>query len=304
MSALAEFQFEILPSADAADGVVFGIGADISMNDDGFHPGSTDWATQDVDSSITGNKLFGRDVLLGPVWAFDLHVNRDDLENALKTLAAHTAAWRWLQGRNAPGARTAIRYRVGGRTRRIFGRPGKHEASPNNLILNGYSDVTCDFQATDGFTYDDDTKSVTLTLGSNEDGGTTGGLVFPIVLPASTQVGTEVVEQLTVGGDAPAYAVYRLNGPWTNPLVYTNDWALSLPDFEIPDGQYVEIDTRPWAQTVLLNGSASIAGRIGRRQKLYATQLQPGDLEVRVGGYSSTGTATCQITWRDTWNSF
>lgn len=303
MADLAEFQFELLPSLDASDGVVFGLGADVSIDGDGFHPGSTGWATQDTPSTASGITRFGRDLLLGPVWAWDAHVDRDETETALESLGEFVTAWRALHIRDTPGVVLPLRYKMGGRIRRIFGRPGNVEASPNNLILSGYTPVTCDFGAVDGFTYDDDASAVELTLGSDEGGTSGGGITFPVVLPTNSQVGTETVGQIDVLGDAPSYAVYRLNGPWVDPSVYTDTWRISLPEYVIPDGQYVEIDTRPWAQSVMLNGTASIGGLIGRRQKLYEAKLMPGDFEVRVGGYSPTGTATCLITWRNTYNS-
>jgi len=303
MTAILDFQFELLPTVDAADGQVFGIGADVSMDDGGFHPGATEWATQGGHSPATGNYNFGRDKLLGPVWAWDLHVNRDEVANALETLEGITTAWRWLEERDTPGEITAIRYRLADRVRRVFGRPNMLEASPNNLILSGYAPVTCDFTCVDGFTYDDDEKSVILELGTDESGGATGGLVFPVTLPTSSLPSLASTASVVVGGTAPSYAIYRLNGPWVNPSVYTGDWILSLPDYTIPAGQYVEIDTRLWAQTVLLNGTASIGGLLGRRQKLVDAKLKPGTLEIGVGGYSPTGAATCQVTWRDTYNS-
>lgn len=303
MSDIQDFQFELLPSLDAVDGQVFGIHADISMDDGGFHPGATEWASTSSVSSANGTTQFGRDNLLGPVWAWDLHVNRAEVEEAVETLGSFVTAWRALHIRKTTGAMLPLRYKLADRVRRVYGRPGLVEGSPNNLILSGYAPVTCDFSCVDGFTYDDLASSITLTLGTEEGGGTTGGLVFPTVLPAAPIIGTEQVGQIEVGGDAPAYAVYTLNGPWTNPSVYTDDWILSFPEYEIPAGQYIEIDTRPWANTVLLNGVSGIGGRLGRRQKLSDAVLQPGDFEVRVGGHSSTGAATCQITWRNTWNS-
>lgn len=297
-----DFQFEILPSVDAEDGVVFGIGADVSLNQDGFHPGSTDWATQDVDSGATGHTNFGRDLLLGPSWSWDLHVNRDDCEEALESLGAFTTAWRALDVRG-PSEVTALRYQLVGRRRRIYGRPRRCEASPNNLILSGYTDVGVDFKAVDGFTYDDEQTGITLLLAGNEDGPAGGGLRFPARLPVDTDPTTVQQAQIVVGGDAPTYPIIRFTGPVTGPSLSTDSWVISLPEYEIPTGSFVEIDTRPWVSTVMLNGESSIAGEIGRRQNLPASRLKPGALEVSFHGASSDGTATCEVRWASAWNS-
>lgn len=301
MTTLANHQFEILPATDAADGEVFGIGAHISMNEDGFHPGSTDWANQDSQSSL-GHINFGRDAILGPVWAWDLHVNRDDEHNALESLAAFTTAWRALHLRRTPGKFLAIRYMLDDRVRRIYGRPGLLQAEPNNLILSGYTDVTCDFQAVDAFTYADVDTAVTLTVGEADEGAGGGGFSFPLTFPVQSQAPTEQQVQIVVGGDAPTSPIIRFDGPVTNPRIETDNWAISL-NYDLPAGQYVEIDTRPWAISVMLNGTTPIPGVIGRRQNLSGIRLEPGVLETRFLGFSNTGTATCQIRWWSAFNS-
>jgi hypothetical protein len=302
MTTLEEFQFEILPAEDADDGVVFGIGADISCDEDGFHPGSTSWATQNSSSAANGVTNFGRDVLLGPLWAWDLHISRDDCEEAVESLAAFTTAWRAAQIRETPRTVLPIRYQLAGRTRRIYGRPQNVEDSVNNLILSGYAQLGADFQAVDGYTYSDDSSGVTMVIPATDFDRHGPGLVYPITLPASSVVGDESIRNVSIGGDTTAWGIFRFNGPWVDPSVYTDEWALSFPGFEIPDGQFIEVDTRPWVKTVLLNGTAPVGGYMGKRQKLFGARLDPGDVTIRAGGTSSTGT-TCQISWRSTFNS-
>ena len=66
MTALAEHQYEILPTADANDGFVFGIGAEVSVET--FDPGEATWLTQDTQNTRRGTRGFGRDVLTGKTW--------------------------------------------------------------------------------------------------------------------------------------------------------------------------------------------------------------------------------------------
>jgi hypothetical protein len=302
MSALAEFQFEIVPSVDATDGVIFGIGAGISLNADGFHPGSTDWATQDVENASNGTTGFGRDRLLGPTWAWDLHINQEDLSTARTALAEFSTAWRALHIREDPGAKVAIRYRLDDEYRRIFGRPRRNDASPNNLILGGMIPFGVDFKCVDGFVYDDEESTATLAPGNSGD-PIGGGFTFPIALPISGLPSTSQEVPIVVGGDAPTNPRIRFYGPWTSPSLSANGWTLSMPEYVIPSGQFVEIDTRPWACTVMLNGTTSVAGALARRQSIPAAKLQPGVSDLEVSGFSTSG-GYCQLWWRNAWNSF
>jgi hypothetical protein len=301
---IKDFNFEILPDVDADDGVLFGIGQDVSLDDGGFTPGSTDWATQDAESSQNGTTAFGRDRLLGPTWNWQLHVNRDDDVNALESLAELKTAWRALHIRNTPGAVLPLRYRLAGRTRRIYGRPRRFEESPTNTMLGGHLPISVDFKCVDGFTYDDVMQNVSMRLGQElEDEGidTGGGFIFPLTFPTITLPPTKRQSRVLIGGDAPAYPIIRFQGPVTNPVLITDDWRIGVT-MQIQDGQYVEIDTRPWKQTALLNGNASVAGLLGRKTRMDKVVFNPGVFEARYNGFSS-GETICTVRWANTWNS-
>jgi hypothetical protein len=307
MTILDDFNFEILPTSDADSGVLFGIGQDVSLDDAGFVPGSTDWAVQDTESSQTGVTNFGRDRLLGPTWAWQLHVNRQSVVEARDTLGSFRAAWHALHLRDTPGAVLPIRYQLEGQpARRIYGRPRRFEAPPDNRILGGYVPISCDFKCVDAFTYDDVMQNVSLAVGADyedPDVDTGGGFIFPIILPYVSLPPKVSQQQLEIGGDAPAYPIVRFTGPVVNPALVTDDWTLSL-NLTIPDGQYVEIDTRPWRQTALLNGTASVAGSLGRRTRMSKIFFRPQErFEARYLG-ASVGSSTCDVKWASTWNGF
>jgi hypothetical protein len=301
VTALSEFQFEILPDAEAEDGFVFGIGASLSVNGEGFDPGENDWITQDSQNTRRGVKGFGRDVLGAKTWIWESHTDVDDAEEALAVLEDFSAAWMpELLVRN-PSTLTSVRYRISGRDRRVFGRPRRYAAPPTNLILNGFVPVTHDFQCVDSFTYDDVESSVEIPYVSSSDGG---GFILPATMPLVT-VPSEGngSGQIAVSGNARAYPVIRFNGPWTNPTLDTGDWVLNW-NGEIGVGEWVEIDCRPWALTVLNQSGGSAVGGLDRRVWLedcwFAPKSQP---QISLGGIAPGSDASATIRWRNTWTS-
>ena len=76
MTVLADYQFEILPTPEAATGFVFGIGASVSLNDGGFDPGETTWTTQDQSNDRRGVVGFGRDVKGPRTWVWGTHTDQ------------------------------------------------------------------------------------------------------------------------------------------------------------------------------------------------------------------------------------
>lgn len=297
--------FELLPEMDAPEGAAFGIGLPVGLDNGGFVPGSTDWAIQDSENSQNGSTAFGRDRLLGPVWSWQLHIDTQSEAEALAALRPFAKAWKWMHGRNVPGKVTALRFQLEGEQRRIYGRPRRFEAPPDNKILSGYVPVSVDFKCVDGFVYDDVMTEVVLLLGRETDGSsedTGGGFVFPVTFPTDTLPPTRQQSQILIGGDEPAYPIVRFTGPVTNPVLSTSDFTLELR-YDIPDGQYVEIDTRPWRNTVLLNGNAGLGGKLAPRTRLSKIVLNPGRFQAKYSGFS-TGQSTCSVRWANTYDSY
>lgn len=300
MTDLNEMQFELLPTMNAVNGQVFGIGAAVSIDDGGFLPGDDDWEHQDENNPIRGGMSFGRDLLNGPTWGFNLHVDQVDTKTAKDALAAFKTAWRALHIRQIPGKVIPLRYCLGDEVRRVYGRPRRFAAPPDNLMMSGYVPITADFQCVDGFTYSDTEDSIVMSLGVI--GSSTGGMTFPLTFPVDTVPVGDTQQQAVVGGDAPTYPVIRFNGPVTNPELSNGDWTLSL-DMTIPASSYVEVDLRPWGLTAMLNGNTSVAGALGRRQYLSDMKLEPGRYEFLYRGSSSSSSSTCEVRWSNAWNS-
>lgn len=301
MTALNEFQFEILPDEDAADGFVFGIGAEVSVNAEGFDPGENEWIIQDTVNSRRGVNAFGRDVLGGKTWVWESHVDRGEVDEALDTLQRFSAAWELEDLMKQPGAQTALRYQLAGRDRRIYGRPRRFAAPPSNRILSGYVPVTHDFKLVDARSYDDDESSALISYSSTiEAGGFTLPAVFPLVTSANVGTGTT---QINVDGNAKTYPIIRFNGPWTNPAIITPDWELAWFGGLAAD-EWVEIDTRPWRLTVLNQSGASAVEGLSRRVFLEDVVLKPSSQpQITLDGISTSGTATASIRWRNAWTS-
>lgn len=300
MTTLAEHQFEILPTEDAADGFVFGIGAEVNVRE--FDPGEFDRLTQDSQNTRRGVTGFGRDVPGAMTWVWESHADKEDVAEALDVLDRFSGAWIWDEGARNPGELTAIRYRVGDRYRRVFGRPRRYAAPPSNLILNGFVPITHDFQCVDMFTYDDEVSQVNIPYLSDATGG---GFTFPTTFPISTLPSEGTGSgQVSVTGSVRAYPVIRFQGPWTNPLLQTDDWSLRWQG-SIANGDWVEIDTRPWKLTVMNSDGGSALEGLDRRTWLEDLWFAPNSRpQISLGGTSASGSAAAIVSWRNTWTSF
>lgn len=295
---LQDFQFEILPDEDSNDGFGFGIGLDVSIDNAGFDPGSAEWAVQDAANPLTGATMFGRDQLLGETWAWNAHVNRDDLTGALETLRAFRAAWRARETAGEPSRMSVIRYQQDGQRRRTYGRPRRFAAPPDNKVLSGYVPVTCDFKTVTPLTFDDLEQITTINFVVESS----GGLIFPTTFPVSPLPDGQREGSILVGGNAPTYGVHTITGPILNPWIQWDDrrWTFNI---NVPDGVPFVIDPRPWKQTITLAGQAK-PGALGRRQYMSDMTMAPGGHEIIFGGQSSGGTATLETRWRNAYEGF
>lgn len=249
---------------------------------------------QDVPNPMAPEILQGRDQRTPPLWKFGFRVGHGGAAATLSRLAGLTAAWDALTA--VPGAESVLRYAVAGRTRRVYGRA--REMAPDYSMLYDLGRVvsTGDFQPRDVWFYDDAAQAVTVSLVPNS----TGGLKAPLRAPLTTSAGSQRQGIVTVGGDAPAPVELVFKGPITNPRASSSGWEVGL-NTTIAYDQTVTVNTR--TGTVLRNDGASLAGTLTRRTYLPTARLQPGVRELTFAGTDPTGTATCTMQWRNTYQS-
>jgi hypothetical protein len=286
---LLDHQFELLGEQDD-EGVAFGIGRAVSCDAAGFDPGSNDTLIQDQEDPFSGATRMGRDVRTGSTWTWALHVDQTSEVDALSALDDLADAWAPEALDN--GEVMVLRYRVGGRTRRVYGRPRRFAAPPDNRILSGMIPVTADFKRVDPLFYADSPESTILGLEYLSD----GGFIFPVTFPVLTQPGGYHTGSVFVSGRRKTWPIIRIDGPVVNPQISTPNWNLNLT-LNMNEGHYVEIDTRPWKRTVTLDGTSAIPGALSAKTRLRDLFLMPGEQAFGFRGISGTGTATCTISW-------
>jgi len=284
MADLANKQFELA-------GVRWGLGLPILVEDGGFTPGVADPRAQSVARPMGDGSLFGVDYFGAPTWAWNFGVNATTEGDALDALAGLTTAWRNNAGRVAPGSSLPLRYSLGGRTRRVYGRPRRISVSVDNAIDAGYIPGVMDFELEDHLHYDDDEQSIVLTLVNTSS----GGWVFPNTFPIFTSGSGSRQGTIAVDGDAPAHFQAVIQGPVSAPSLVGSGWAFDLSS-SLTAGQSVTVDTR--TATVLRNDGASLAGALSRRSKVGRARLKAGGQELVFTGADSTGSARCTVKWR------
>jgi hypothetical protein len=286
---LSDHQFELLRE-DADTGVAFGIGLPVSVDASGFDPGTNDWLVQDQDDPFSGATRMGRDVRTGSTWAWSMHTDQTSEVDALSVL--DDLADLWSPDDLGGGEVMVMRYAVGGRTRRVYGRPRRFASPPDNRILGGMVPVTADFKRVDPMFYDDSLETVSLGLAYESE----GGFIFPVTFPVLTLPGGYQPGEAFVGGKRRTWPIIRFNGPVTNPELLAPNWTLSLTT-TIAEGHYIEIDTRPWMRTVTMDGTSSVPGALSAKTRLRDLYLTPGHQSFGLRGISAEGTGNATIKW-------
>lgn len=279
-------------------GVEFGIGRNVSVDSDGFDTGSADWRVQDGEEGMGDGTTFGRDYLGSPEWAFTMHTNRETDVEALESLEQLATVWRNEELRQKPNAVVPLRYTIGDRTRLVYGRPRRWAAPPSNLILGGMVPIAATFKCADHLTYDELEQSAQVNLGQSS----AGGFVFPLVFPVAMTGGQDRVGVARVDGSAGTWAKVRFQGPAINPRLqiagqFECQWIGTLRE-----GEWVELDSRPWARTVLRHDGASVP-TLSRRTRLAQMKLSPGAHELQFSAGGCTSSTVCKVSWRGANNS-
>lgn len=287
MAVLQDGDFEL-------DGYLFSGSRRQPLYVQGFNLEHSRTRVQDIANPAAPELRQGRDQRTPPLWRFGFRVGHGGATQTLANLSALTSAWNALPA--VPESESVLRYTIAGRTRRVYGRA--RELFPDYSMVYDLGRVVAsgDFQPRDVWFYDDTPRQVTLGLIPVSS----GGLVSPLVSPLTTVAGAQRQGLIEVGGDGPAPVEIEFAGPISNPRAASSGWEVGLTG-SIAYDERVTINTR--TGTVTRQDGANLSGRLTRRTYLPEARLQPGSREIVFSGTDQTGTATCTVRWRDTFQS-
>lgn len=300
---LGEKQYEL-------DGVLFGLGCPIEVMENGWTPGGADIQNGDTNRAGGDGIRFGKDRTRSATWGFELFTNAEDEEGAWDSIGELGTAWGADDIRTESGPVMPLRYRVAGRAKRVYGRPRRWTATPNNLSLGGRIDVVADFATVDHRVYDDELKELSVPIAPPAP--VDAGVIPPFIPPIGMrQASSPRLDSMTVGGTVPTPLIVRVDGPVASARVQVGinqaqsdgtQKRIGLIDVRLVDpvayDDPVTIDAQPWvvAATKRSGGGVRLNPRITRISKMW---VPPGKHDVIFTGVDATAQAAVTLTWRN-----
>lgn len=278
------------------DGVDFGDKLPLFVTD--FDQGTTEYRTNDTERSQGDGLIAGRDFLGGRTWGFSVSTNMRNLPDASTLESRLAAAWHNPKHRSKSLALVPLSYEMGGRWRRVYGRPSRYAGIRGDIqAVQGHGRIECDFRIHDPRYFDESETVLPLPIVP----ASTGGLMAPLVAPLST-VRSSAPRAGYVDNkgtaETPLKAIFK--GPITDPYVRAAaGWEIAL-NGSIPAGQSITVDA--FAGTVL-RGTSPVAGMLTRKSRLSAAVLPVGISDLTFGGVDPTGTALVELRWRNAYYS-
>lgn len=293
MTDLLDGQFEL-------DGVVFGIDAPLEV--DTFSPGRAELITQRQKRDSGDGVSMGKDYYGSATWSFRVFTNNlvEDAVTALATYDSLARAWPRESVRLTTGAVAALRYRLGGRTRVVFGRGGRWTPTVDSTLWTGFMAAAGDFETADHLHYADEIQTETISIATPL---ASGGIIPPFIVPfVSTGVNPARAGKIVIGGDSPTPVWLTFTGPVLNPKVIApGQWVSEILDTVYPDDP-VTVDARPWARSATRQsgGGVKVSPRVTKISQMY---LPPGEHTLSFSGIDPTGTARVTVNWRNAYSS-
>jgi hypothetical protein len=290
---IQDYQF-VIPDAGW---MPFGYGQTIVVEN--FDPGTAETRDQDKLSPVADIRWFGQDRRTPPTWSFDLYTDVQDAGQALLWASLFEQVWDREQTRSTPNAVLALRYKIAGRLRRVYGRPRNFTLIPA-YVRTGRVNITCDFALAENTFYDDVQQTIRARIVAT---AIRQGFTFPLTFPLSAlSPPTPRTEQITVGGTRPTWVDITIIGPVTDPYVDIGGqrWALRG---DVLAGQSVRLSGAPWQQGLYRSDGTWVPGMLDPRARLSQLRLNPGTYSVQFGGYSGSASASADVTWRDAYGT-
>lgn len=284
----------------AYEGVSFLFGDGTPYRLTGFKRGVAEVRHSDRDRPRADGRTSGRAFKSGPTHEFGLVVlgegsTRAEKEaSARERLGVFARAWSADSLRDTPGAVAELR--IGERS--CFGWPREADFDDGNL-WDGSVEAALTFAAADDLWYADKT---TLEFGFTPE--FTGGLPVPAAVPFVLGGGAGNKSRiLTVGGDFPAWPVFEIRGPITDPWIEIPGVGRLNFKGALAYDQTLRVDCRPprgvWRDGSPWPGALQTSG-----SRLSDMKLPPGSYSIIFGGYDPTGTSTLRTEIASAFSSF
>ncbi len=287
--ALQDQQFEI-------DDVTFG-GAEDGVKLDGFDPGQAAVEDQDSLNPQSGGRQFGRTILRGPLWSFNMVTDGGVTGGfAAASDAAERLALAWRQPiiHGPPDRLQPLRYNLGGRTRRVYGQGRKFDMGVAPLSFSGTAPLDATFQLWGNGYFDDVLSQVEIPIVPP----TSGGLVAPLLAPLTTGGATVWrTGACVVGGTIPTPATITFHGPISAPWVRGRGFYLKY-DFGLASDQTLTVETMNHLHA-FDNFGRNLTSKLSPQTRMGNAMLRPGAEFVTFGGSDITGTARAIVSWRN-----
>ena len=214
---------------------------------------------------------------------------RDDAA-ANAAVSEFARAWR-LGLREGPGRLAPLSVSVGGRSRVVYGRPGRiaPPAPGSNAMKQGVAMLTAEFRILDPLVYAAEATETSVSVVPK----TLGGIIAPVSTPIKTTLTSDTSYRfVTVEGDADAPFSVTFHGPATDPKVTVNGTEVGLVGSVAYD-EDVTVNGR--ARTVELADGQPAATRMSRGTRIDRMLLPPGEHEIAFTATDRTGTARATV---------
>lgn len=216
--------------------------------------------------------------------------NAQDDPSANAAVSAFMRAWR-LGLREEPGRLAPLWVSVGGRSRVVYGRPGRlaPPAPGSNAMKQGVAMLTAEFRILDPLVYAAEATETSVSVVPK----TLGGIIAPVFTPIKTTLTSDTSYRfVTVEGDADAPFSVTFHGPATDPKVTVNGTEVGLVG-NVAYDEDVTVNGR--ARTVELANGDPAAARMSRGTRIDRMLLPPGEHEIAFTATDRTGTARATV---------
>ncbi|OIJ97781.1 hypothetical protein BIV25_13315 [Streptomyces sp. MUSC 14] len=298
---LAPWQFEI-------GGVVLGHGTRIPVgNVEGLGAPAT--RPQDVDNPVGDGTSPGQDFYGPRTLRFEAGIKTPgDPAAAADLLARLELALDSPAARTRPVGRHVLRGRwPGHRTRRMYGRLRRLEATSTANAVNGWIPLDIEFAGLDPRWYDDEPSQLRLGLdqaAAHKDSDRTADHVLCPPLGRGHAGPDDRPGWVTNHGNVPTWPSIRVHGPVTNPRIWNTATRRTLElRLSVRSGEWVELETRPGTRWALRNGTVNVANALTPSSRLDQFMIPQGRSEIGWSGDDLTGTARLDVSWRSAYTA-